>query len=108
VHHHHQVKLSLPPRILDGSQVVCFARLGPDSLPTGRTKHIVGGLESPQFQGLVIIEQTDRGPYHLLYCDQDWNPITDTWHQTLDSAKAQAEFEYQGISQKWATLPAEA
>lgn len=33
--------------------------------------------------------------------DADWNTVTDTWHQSLDDAKARAEFEYEGITETW-------
>ena len=31
-------------------------------------------------------------------CDEGWNAVTDTWHETLEDAKAQAEFEYEGVN----------
>jgi len=34
-------------------------------------------------------------------CDDTWKEITDTWHETLQDAVIQAEFEYQGISDCW-------
>jgi hypothetical protein len=27
--------------------------------------------------------------------------VTDTWHETLDEAKEQAEYEYEGIRNTW-------
>ena len=44
---------------------------------------------------------------YLFGCDADWNEITDTWHETLEEALAQAEFEYEGSSGTW-IVPAEA
>ena len=38
-------------------------------------------------------------PYFYLFgCDEEWSNITDTWHQTVDEAIAQAEFEYEGAA----------
>jgi hypothetical protein len=34
----------------------------------------------------------DPGIY-LLYCDHDWNAVTDTYHDDRDHAIAQAEYE---------------
>jgi hypothetical protein len=56
---------------------------------------------------LVIIE-IEPGVYHLLYCDAQWQSLTDTCHASVDDAKAQAAYEYEGIAQAWRVLPAEA
>ena len=42
-----------------------------------------------------------RDAYYLFYCDAEWEPVTDTWHQTLEAAKGQAEFEYRGVTTTW-------
>lgn len=34
-------------------------------------------------------------------CDGDWNTVTDTWHETLEGALEQAEFEYEGVTATW-------
>jgi hypothetical protein len=49
--------------------------------------------------GLAIC-QGDHG-FYLFGCDADWQSVTDTWHQTFDEAKGQAEFEYDGVSDTW-------
>lgn len=97
-----------PTRTVDGSKVVCFARLDTGAQRTGKTLHVLMGGEFPAFHGLVIIEERPGGPYYLLYCDEYWQPLTDTWHETLEDARLQAEFEYEGISQAWEVLPANA
>ena len=51
--------------------------------------------------GLAICQPTEGRDFFLFGCDGDWNVITDTWHQTLDEAKKQAEFEYEGIGKTW-------
>jgi hypothetical protein len=37
----------------------------------------------------------------LFGCDKEWHHITDTWHESLEEAKRQAEFEYEGVSATW-------
>jgi hypothetical protein len=44
--------------------------------------------------------ESDTG-FYLFYCDTDWNIVTDTWHESLDAAKRQARFEYDGIDNHW-------
>jgi hypothetical protein len=31
---------------------------------------------------------------YLFHCDADWNTVTDTYHDTLEQALSQAEFEF--------------
>lgn len=54
--------------------------------------------------GLAICQYPDDDAVYLFGCDADWNNITDTWHQTVDDAKHQAEFEYQGVSDTWTNV----
>ena len=37
----------------------------------------------------------------LFYCDREWQVLADTWHSSVAEAKAQAEFEYAGVSKVW-------
>lgn len=37
----------------------------------------------------------DRGYYYLLREDGDMRCVTDTWHESLERAMTQAEFEYE-------------
>jgi hypothetical protein len=38
---------------------------------------------------------------YLYSCDENWVPFTDTWHESVEEAKRQAEFEYVGSSVTW-------
>ena len=51
--------------------------------------------------GLANCQPPGSRKFYLFGCDDDWNVVTDTWHQTLADAKEQAEFEYEGISNTW-------
>jgi hypothetical protein len=51
--------------------------------------------------GLMICFSEQEQAYYLYGCDENWKTITDTWHSSLDDAKHQAEFEYEGISRTW-------
>jgi hypothetical protein len=54
--------------------------------------------------GLAICQPTGTQEFYLFGCDSDWNVVSDTWHQSLNEAKEQAEFEYEGISKTWSCL----
>jgi hypothetical protein len=47
----------------------------------------------------VIVESETS--FYLFYCDREWQVLADTWHLSVSAAKAQAEFEYAGISKVW-------
>jgi hypothetical protein len=49
----------------------------------------------------LAVCQAGQDSFYLFGCDSDWNPIWDTWHQTVEDARGAAEEEYQGISQTW-------
>ena len=51
--------------------------------------------------GLAICQYDGEDAFYLFSCDSEWRTVTDTWHQTVDEAKNQAEFEYQGVSKTW-------
>jgi hypothetical protein len=53
--------------------------------------------------GLAICQYSGDSAYYLFGCDEEWRPITDTWHQTVEQAKEQAEFEYEGVTRTWQT-----
>jgi hypothetical protein len=54
--------------------------------------------------GLAICQSNDAQEFYLFGCDADWNVVTDTFHMSLDEAKEQAEFEYEGVSKTWSRL----
>ncbi|MEO8271156.1 MAG: hypothetical protein ABI557_15650 [Aureliella sp.] len=90
------------PELLDGARVVCAITLDDRHVPTGATRHHVGGQLQLAFAKLAICQydEPDSGCY-LFYCDAEWTVVTDTWHETLDDAKRQAAFEYDGVSDSW-------
>lgn len=73
-------------------------------IQTGKTTHIVDGMIFDNPAGLEICQYDGDSAYYLFYCDENWNVITDTWHQTIDDAIKQAEFEYQHSAQTWQKL----
>ncbi len=66
---------------------------------TGQTNHIVDGATLGTISGLAICSAD--GGFYLFYCDSEWNDLTDTWHLTIEDAKDQAEFEFEGVSSTW-------
>jgi hypothetical protein len=89
-----------PPPQLDDAPVLFWASTS-HARPTARTTHRAGGRILPPAINLAICQYPGDTQYYLFYCDADWNVQTDTAHASLDAAKDQAEFEYEGISASW-------
>jgi hypothetical protein len=82
-----------PPRRLDGARVLKFADIS-GWTPTGRTRHFRDGRQVTHFASLAIAQYESDPGFYLFYCDDDWNVVTDTYHDTIDGAVSQAEFEF--------------
>jgi len=87
------------PTEVGGLQVICYTAIDERHRFTGNCNQIVAGQLMGAMAGLTIC-QGDHG-YYLFTCDADWQSVTDTWHETFDKAKEQAEFEYEGANNTW-------
>ena len=65
---------------------------------------IVDGVVMGPAAGLAICKYEEEAGFYLFGCDQNWHPITDTFHDSVDDAKSQAEVEYVGVSNTWQEL----
>jgi hypothetical protein len=93
--------MGLAPHQLGGAKVIYFTAIDERHRPTGNCKQIVAGVLQGPVAGLAICQYAGEDCYYLFGCDGAWKGITDTWHQTLEEAMAQAEFEYAGVSATW-------
>jgi len=85
--------------------------LKPKHVPTGKTRHTVGtwsadeglvrGAELPSPHELVIAQLPPAQGYYLLYLDSSGNEITDTYHDSLEDALAQAKWEFNIELDEW-------
>jgi hypothetical protein len=85
-------------------RVVCYTLIDERHRHTGNTKQIVAGVLLGPAYGLAICQYDGEDCFYLLSCDEHWNSLSDTWHQKLEDAKAQAEFEYEGTMSTWIVL----
>jgi hypothetical protein len=69
--------------------------------PTGKTRHLFGDKVLPAPAELRIVRYRDDPGYYLFYCDISGKEITDTYHESLAKAMAQAEFEFQTKEGDW-------
>jgi hypothetical protein len=68
---------------------------------TGKCKQLVGGVIIGPASALAICHYDGEDGFYLFGCDENWNTVTDTLHETVEEAQAQAEFEYEGVSATW-------
>jgi len=69
---------------------------------TCRTHHYQGNAVLPPPAELKIAKYADSEGYYLLYCDADRNELTDAFHDTIEEAFAQAEWEFNVKPFEWA------
>ena len=89
------------PSIVGGARVVCYTHIDERHIKTEHAVHLTKGREIEDPRGLAICQYDGEDAYFLFGCNEDWDSQCDTWHETLDDAKSQAEFEYAGTVQTW-------
>jgi hypothetical protein len=87
--------------------------LKPHHVPTGRTRHteatwsdekgLVRGAALPTPHELMIAQLPPDEGYYLLYLDERGGEITDTYHESLENALAQAKWEFNIEFDEWQT-----
>jgi hypothetical protein len=69
--------------------------------PTGKTKHFHGNQECPLPHELRIIQYHGNKGFYLFYCDLHGIEFTDTYHEILEDALDQAEWEFNVKPNEW-------
>lgn len=80
------------PDEIGGARVVLFTPIDERHRHTGNCRQVVAGELMGPAGGLAICQYEGETSYYLFGCDEGWDTLTDTWHETLEDAKAQAEF----------------
>lgn len=76
----------------------------------GATRHLIasstpegtGVAKLPDPSAAEIVEQ--EGAFYLLRLNEEGECIADTWHETLEAAKAQAASEFKIAGDEWKIL----
>jgi hypothetical protein len=89
------------PNIIGGAKVILYTSIDGRHHFTGNCKQLVAGRLTGPMAALAICQYDGDNAYYLFGCDKDWNSITDSWHQDIEEAIDQAEFEYEGSRQTW-------
>jgi hypothetical protein len=85
--------------------ILARIKLGENHRPTGRTRHYYGlGSDAPEVPipvELRITKYENDAGYYLFYCDDTGRELTDTYHDSLSDAMAQAEWEFEVRPEEW-------
>jgi hypothetical protein len=85
------------------SEYVRLARAQVDpARVTGETRHYrEGQLQSPPHRLEIVQIPQDRNGYYLLYLDENGFEMNDTWHESIDRAMDQANYEFGLLPSEW-------
>ena len=89
------------PKIVGGARTLYYTFIDDRHQRTGNTMHVVGGNVIEKINGLAICKYDNDAGYYLFGCDENWDSITDTYHDSVEEAKEQAEFEYLNSFETW-------
>jgi hypothetical protein len=94
------------PTTIAAMPVLLFSRIDERHQATNNCVHIRSdlGVLTPAW-GVAICKPPTGGGYYLYRCEEDWMPVTDTWHASLADAKHQAASEYEGVESTWEEPP---
>ena len=90
-----------PPATIGGATVLRYSPIDQRHRHNGSCKHFVAGRLVGPTAGLAICQYPNDSGFYLFGCDECWNSVTDTYHDTLADALHQADFEYEGVSITW-------
>jgi hypothetical protein len=89
------------PNKINGATISLFTPIDSRHIKTGNTNHFSGGQLITDISALAICKYDDTDGYYLFYCDENWTVLNDTFHDTLELAKGQAEFEFKNSISTW-------
>ena len=69
---------------------------------TGKTVHYSGNDILPAPHSLQIAQYPGDDGYYLFYLDESGEVLTDTFHDDLQKAMDQAEWEFGAAAEEWA------
>ena len=68
---------------------------------TDQTRHTLNGVEVGPADSLRILQYDEDPGFYLMHFDASGREIADTYHDTIDDAMAQAEWEYNIKPEEW-------
>jgi hypothetical protein len=82
-----------------------FIKLDKEHKSKDKTRHFVdGNYVNENISELRIMHFENSSGFYLLYYDNNGNELTDTYHDTVEDALKQAEFEFDVKPNEWNNL----
>jgi hypothetical protein len=85
--------MNQPPKFLDDAQVLYHCPVDPEYDKNPRFKK--------GFIASMAICTYDQRSFYLFYCDTKWKVLSDTFHDSVDKAMAQAKVEFPEMQIHW-------
>lgn len=86
---------------MEGARIIEYLILTIKHKKSENAKHFVNSERVDDFSGLTICQYENDSGFQLFYCNNKWEVITDTWHESIEAAKNQASFEYEDLQIDW-------
>ncbi len=96
------------PKEIGGANVIAFAIVKPENTQTGNTVQIAAGETKGAATAMIIAQYDNDSSYYVFGCyNQEWATETDTWHEDLQDAVEQLDWEYENLSKNivWYAKP---
>ena len=90
------------PKKVGEAKVVLYSPIDQRHKHTGQCKHEVSGVVLGKAEWAAICQYENDTGYYLFLCYES-DDLSDTYHETIEDAKEQAELEYEGIASTWET-----
>jgi hypothetical protein len=92
--------VTLPP-IIAGARIIESAIIDERVTLTGRTVRFLGGRPPGTAPRLAIGIDLTGGKTRLMHCDDEWNTLSASDHDSIEAAKQSAEEVYSGVLANW-------
>ena len=89
------------PTQIDEAKILFITKIDKRHRSTGATRHIVNDRQMKEPYGLALCSYEEDPGFYLFYCNSNWEAMNDSYHDTIDLAKEQAEFEFVGTKNTW-------
>ena len=88
------------PRAIGEAKVILYSPIDQRHKATGVCNHEISGGQMKKAKCAAICQYENGHGFYLFICYES-EQMSDTYHENLEEAKEQAEFEYEGISNTW-------
>lgn len=93
------VTVGSPPLVIGCARVLRYVVIQESCFDSSNCRHTSAFPFTPA--ALAICQYDEGGGYYLFYCDNDWTPVTDSYHETIEDALFQGELECNHITERW-------